>query len=54
MTETPSTRALTTSSGHSRRLLSAEQFHQLADVPAPAVWLANVDKASCRVGSGSA
>lgn len=30
------------------RLLSAEQFHQLADVPAALVWLANIDNPNTR------
>ncbi len=32
----------------SDRLLSAEQFHQLSDVPAAMVWLANIDNANTR------
>ncbi len=32
----------------SERLLSAEQFHQLSDVPAAMVWLANIDNPNTR------
>ena len=47
MTETPNTNALTTPDGPGR-LLTAEQFHQLTDVPAVFVWLANIDNPNTR------
>ncbi|MFT7537449.1 MAG: integrase/recombinase XerD, partial [Hyphomicrobiaceae bacterium] len=47
MTETPNTNALTTQDGPGR-LLTAEQFHQLTDVPAVFVWLANIDNPNTR------
>ena len=44
---TPSTGDLTVRRAPSRAL-TAEQFHQLADVPAAAVWLANINNANTR------
>ncbi len=43
---TPGGQELVVSAGE--RLLSAEQFHQLSDVPAAMVWLANIDNANTR------
>lgn len=47
MTKTPKTTAITTRQ-EPGRLLSAEQFQQLADVPAAMVWLANIDNPNTR------
>ncbi len=47
MPKTPNTTALTTQEGPGR-LLTAEQFHQLTDVPAAVVWLGNIDNPNTR------
>ena len=47
MAKTPKTNALTTT-GEAGRLLTAEQFHQLTDVPAALVWLGNIDNPNTR------
>ena len=47
MTDKPKTTELTTQDT-STRLLSAEQFQQLADVPAALVWLGNIDNPNTR------
>ncbi len=47
MNETPKTTDLTTQDAPGR-LLTAEQFHQLTDVPAVFVWLANIDNPNTR------
>ena len=47
MTKTPKTTAITTKDGPGR-LLTAQQFHQLTDVPAAVVWLENIDNPNTR------
>ena len=47
MDNKPKTTAITTRAD-AGRLLSAEQFQQLADVPAAMVWLANIDNPNTR------
>lgn len=47
MPKTPNTTALTTQEAPGR-LLTAQQFHELTDVPAAVVWLGNIDNPNTR------
>ena len=49
----PASTGLTVRGDTGRRLISAAEFQQLADVPAAAEWLANVDNPNTRRAYGS-